>query len=100
MRKENVIIISPSFYPDKIGIANYNYLTAKFFSNNKFRVHVVTAMPYYPEWKIKKPYDKAPFYLKETIGKDIIVYRTKMYVPTKPSTVKRKFQVLHFLFFL
>ena len=99
MRKENIIIISPSFYPDKIGIANYNYLTAKFFSNNKHRVHVVTAMPYYPEWKIKKPYDKAPFYLKETIGKGIIVYRTKMYVPTKPTTVKRIFQVLHFLFF-
>ena len=94
MRKENIIIISPSFYPDKIGIANYNYLTAKFFSNNKYRVHVVTAMPYYPEWKIKKPYDKAPFYLKETIGKGIIVYRTRMYVPTKPTTVKRILQVL------
>lgn len=96
MKNKEIIIISPSFYPDKIGISYYNFLKARYLSKKKYTVHVLTAMPYYPEWEIKKPYLKSPLFVREKLEENIFLYRIKMYVPNKPNAAKRIFQTLHF----
>jgi len=50
-------------------------------------VRVVTAPPYYPEWKVSNEYASG-YYRKEQVN-GVEVYRCPLYVPEKPSGLKR-----------
>jgi colanic acid biosynthesis glycosyl transferase WcaI len=58
-------------------------------------VNVVTAMPYYPQWKIQPPYDQSSRYLEEKLG-NLSVFRHKQYVPETPTFSKRILHILSF----
>jgi colanic acid biosynthesis glycosyl transferase WcaI len=71
------------------------------------QVRVVTAPPFYPEWRIGKGFLGWKFAKKKTCfplpelslalaGGDITVYRCPLWVPAKPSGLKR---ILHFASF-
>lgn len=89
------LLISPFFYPDEIGIALYNKLTVEYLLEKKQDVSIITAVPYYPEWKIKQPYDKAKLFSREKYLA-ATVFRVKHFVPKKPTALKRVLQLLHF----
>lgn len=89
------MLISPFFYPDEIGIALYNKKTADYLSQKGHQVTILTSIPYYPEWKIKPPYDKAPLFCKEKESATTIL-RVKHYVPKRPTALKRIIQLIHF----
>jgi colanic acid biosynthesis glycosyl transferase WcaI len=89
------LIISPFFFPDEIGIAFYNKRIADYLYQKGHQVTILTSVPYYPEWKIKPPYDKAPIFCKEKDSKATIL-RVKQYVPKRPTAFKRIIQLLHF----
>ena len=91
------LLISPFFYPDEIGIALYNKLTLEYLLKKKHDVSIITAVPYYPEWKIKQPYDKAKLFSREKYLA-ATVFRVKHFVPKKPTALKRVLQLLHFKF--
>lgn len=58
-------------------------------------VSVLTSVPYYPEWKIKSPYDTGPLFGKENyLGATI--FRVKLFVPRTPTAFKRVLQLMHF----
>lgn len=60
-----------------------------------YKVSVLTSVPYYPEWKIKAPYDKSTLFGKENyLG--ATVFRVKQYVPKTPTAFKRVLQLMHF----
>ncbi len=61
-------------------------------------VRVVAAPPYYPAWKIREDY-RRPFYRKESAPGEPTVYRTPLYVPAKPSGLKRMVHLFSFLLF-
>jgi colanic acid biosynthesis glycosyl transferase WcaI len=91
----NILLISPFFYPDEIGIALYNKLTVEYLLKKKHDVSVITSVPYYPEWKIKTPYDSVTLFKKENyLG--ATVFRVKQFVPRRPTAFKRALQLMHF----
>jgi colanic acid biosynthesis glycosyl transferase WcaI len=51
-------------------------------------VHVVTAPPYYPEWKIREDYRDTPYRIERVPGKPL-VFRTPLWVPKEPTGLKR-----------
>lgn len=90
-----ILLISPFFYPDEVGIALYNRLTVDYLLKKKHYVSIITAVPYYPEWSIKPPYDKAKLFTKEKYL-EATVFRVKHYVPKKPTAINRILQLIHF----
>jgi colanic acid biosynthesis glycosyl transferase WcaI len=89
------VLISPFFYPDEIGIALYNKLTVDYLLKNKYDVSIITAVPYYPEWRVKEPYVKAKLFTKEKYL-EATVFRIKLFVPKNPTAIKRVLQLAHF----
>lgn len=82
-----ITVISLNFYPEDTAIGLYSTQMAEFLAENH-EVEIITAFPYYPQWKIQEDYRKKPFFFKETIG-SLSIYRTKQYVPSNPSFLKR-----------
>lgn len=96
--EKSVLIIGINFSPELTGIGKYTGEMVDWLIENNFYCTTVTAFPYYPYWKIQKPY-KNRFYKRETLknGK-LHIYRCPMYVPEQPSGLKRLIQ--EFSFFL
>lgn len=92
----NTILISPFFAPDDSGIPLYNTSTIEYIAENESEVTVLTGVPFYPQWKIKPPYDTSKRFFNEKNGK-INVFRVKMYVPKTPTFIKRIIQIIHFV---
>lgn len=95
------MLIGYNFSPEPTGIGKYSSEMIHWLANNGYDCTVLTTYPYYPYWKVQEPYRKKRFwYLKETTkfesGGSITVHRCPMYVPSKPSGLKR--MILDFSF--
>jgi len=82
-----VLIYGVNYVPELTGIGKYSGEMAEWLVKQGHEVRVVTAPPYYPEWKISQGYD-AYWYASETF-KGVKVIRCPLYVPAKPSGLKR-----------
>lgn len=95
---KRILVIGINFAPELTGIGKYTGEMVNWLADNNYDCSVVTAFPYYPHWKVQEPY-KSNFYKREILkdGK-IKLYRCPLYVPQKPSGLKR---IIHdFSFFL
>jgi len=91
-----ITIISLNFFPEDTAIGLYSTQMAEFLSE-KHQVEIITAFPYYPQWKIYAPYKNKRCLLKESKG-EMTIYRSKQYVPSHPSFFKRILLMLTFTF--
>lgn len=62
-----------------------------------FDVTVITGFPYYPQWEIREDYKSKPYLFKETIN-GVKVIRSKQYVPSNPTFLKRILHLISFTF--
>lgn len=85
-----ILIYGLNYYPEIVGTGKYTTELAEYFSTQNNEVRVITANPYYPEWKVKKN-----FFSIEKI-KNCIVYRSPIYVPKKPNGLNRVIHLLSF----
>lgn len=85
-----ILIHGINFFPELTGIGKYTGELAQFLSQKGNQVRVVTAPPYYPQWKINCPYSGG-LYKQEKID-EIEVIRCPLWVPSKPTGWNR---VLH-----
>lgn len=102
-----ILIYSLNFHPEIIGIGKYCGEMADWLKNNGYDVHVITAYPYYPSWKISNSYSKYLWSIEFING--VKVYRCPLWVPNNPTAIKRlihlftftltSFPVLFFHFF-
>ena len=67
---------------------------AGWLSSKGHEVDVITAAPYYPEWKVHCGYSGSRFANSNRDG--VSIYRCPLYVPSRPSTFKR---ILHLFSF-
>lgn len=88
------LICSLNYAPDLIGISKYTTEMAEWLAARGHDVAVVTAPPYYPDWKIGEGY-RAWVYRHERIN-GVRVYRVPLYVPKNPSGTKRLIHLLSF----
>ena len=89
-----ILIYSANFAPEPTGIGKYSGEMAEWLVSQGHEVRVVSAPPYYPDWKIAKGY-RGPFYRYE-VWKGVRVWRAPVWVPAQPSGLKR---ILHLLSF-
>ncbi|MEN9355600.1 MAG: hypothetical protein RL318_2925 [Fibrobacterota bacterium] len=76
-----------NFGAEETGVGHYTYEMARFFAQAGHEVTVICAPPYYPWWKVQEPH-RSWKYARESIdGMNVI--RCPIYVPSRPSGVKR-----------
>lgn len=91
-----VVIYSINYFPELIGIGKYNGEMAEWLADQGHDVTVITAPPYYPAWKIKSGYSSFS-YKKERLNL-VNVIRCPIWVPSKPSGLKRILHLFSFAF--
>jgi colanic acid biosynthesis glycosyl transferase WcaI len=89
-----ILLYSVNFAPEPTGIGKYSGEMAAWLVKHGHSVHVVTAPPYYPRWKVGSGYDWPP-YRRET-WQGAAVWRAPLWVPKAPGGLAR---VLHLLSF-
>ncbi len=82
-----ILIYGLNFYPELTGIGKYTGELAAYLAAKHHEVRVITAPPYYPQWKVNKPY-RSWQYLQEK-WEGVEVFRCPLWVPGNPSGVKR-----------
>ena len=88
-----VLIYGINFTPELTGIGKYSGEMAEWLADQGHDVRVITAPPYYPEWKINEKY--VNFYSCST-SKNMMVIRCPLYVPSKPTALKRLLHLVSF----
>lgn len=82
-----ILIVGIDYWPDVTGIAPYTTQFAEYLAEQGDDVHVITGMPYYPEWAIKHGYARR-LRKTETIN-GVTLHRRRQYVPRKQSALRR-----------
>jgi colanic acid biosynthesis glycosyl transferase WcaI len=89
-----ILVVGINYAPELIGIAKYTTEMCNELRRKGHEVTVVTAPPYYPDWRISRPYS-GRVYSSEIVD-GIKVVRCPLYVPSLPRALAR---ILHHLSF-
>jgi colanic acid biosynthesis glycosyl transferase WcaI len=94
LSKKKILFIGYNFSPELTGIGKYSGEMMHWMATEGYDCTVLTAYPYYPQWKVQEPYRKSRFWYKKEIqnfesGGKLTVIRCPMYVPKNPSGLKR-----------
>ena len=97
-----ILIYGLNFSPELTGIGKYTGEMAEWLAVQGHEVRVVTAPPYYPQWRVADGY--ANGWRQETVQgsrdkkqqADFAVYRCPLWVPSKLSGVKRLLHLASF----
>lgn len=92
-----ILIYGVNFSPELTGIGKYTGEMAEWLAEQGYDIHVITAPPYYPAWKISKGYSVCR-YTRET-AKKITITRCPIWVPAQPKAFTRIIHLLSFAFF-
>lgn len=88
-----ILIYGINYSPELTGIGKYTGEMAAWLAAEGYDVRVVTAPPYYPEWRILKGYKNA----YSQIDQDgVQVVRCPLFVPSKPSAITRFLHLISF----
>ena len=90
----HILIHGYNYAPELTGIGRYTGEMATWLASHGHQVTVLTAPPYYPEWKVHHDYQDRGW-LQEWL-EGVEVFRVPMYVPTQVSNIKRMILELSF----
>jgi len=85
-----VLIYGVNYAPELTGIGKYSGEMAEWLARQGHEVRVVTAPPYYPEWKVAEGHSAVRYHRENMNG--VQIWRCPLYVPQHPSGLKR---ILH-----
>ncbi|WP_415895049.1 WcaI family glycosyltransferase [Neptuniibacter sp. PT34_22] len=80
------LLYSLNYKPELTGIGKYNGDLAQYLVDKKANVTVMTAPPYYPEWKVHEGFSNKFSAVNDS---GVQVLRSPLYVPKSVSTLKR-----------
>ncbi len=86
----NIVLYGINYSPELTGTGKYSGEMGAWLSEAGHQVAVVTAPPYYPEWRIKQGFSGRRW--RKNIENGVKVIRCPVYVPTEVSALKR---ILH-----
>lgn len=100
--KKSILLIGYNFNPEPTGIGKYSGEMISWLGEKGYDCTVITTYPYYPFWKVQEPYYKSRYwYTTENqelpSGGKIKVHRCPIYVPEKPTGIRRMLLDLTFL---
>jgi colanic acid biosynthesis glycosyl transferase WcaI len=90
-----VAIVGINYAPEPTGIPVYTTGMAEYLAGQGHEVTVYTGFPYYPHWA-KSPEDRRRLFRRETFN-GVNVRRHYVYVPRRPSALKRMIHELSFV---
>lgn len=101
--KKSILLIGYNYSPEPTGIGKYSGEMIEWLAESGYACTVITTYPYYPYWKVQEPYRNNRFWFKTEnqsfpSGGSIKVIRCPVYVPIKPSGIKRIILDFTFLF--
>jgi colanic acid biosynthesis glycosyl transferase WcaI len=91
-----ILIYGLNYAPELTGIGKYTGEMAAWLAERGHEVRVVTAPPYYPAWRIRDDY-RGAWYRTEREPGHPVVYRTPLYVPQRPTGLKRIAHLVSFM---
>jgi colanic acid biosynthesis glycosyl transferase WcaI len=91
-----ILIYGLNYAPELTGIGKYTGEMAEWLAERGHEVRVVTAPPYYPAWRIRDDY-QGSWYRTERVPGQPVVHRTPLYVPDRPTGLKRIAHLLSFM---
>ena len=94
MRRRRILVIGINYSPELTGIGKYTGETGAWLAAQGGIVQVVTSHPYYPEWRTREGSRAWLFRRENLAGAEVI--RCPMYVPRKPTPMRRVCQDLSF----
>lgn len=89
-----ILVNSINHSPDLTGIGKYTGEMVKWLVDQGHEVRVVTAPPYYPQWRVLSGYSSLLYKLERLNGARVI--RCPLWVPKSPSGLKRVFHLASF----
>jgi colanic acid biosynthesis glycosyl transferase WcaI len=89
-----VLILGLNFAPELTGVGRYTADFAAWLSECGHEVRVITAPPYYPEWRVRPGYAAAAW-RREAIGR-VGVLRCPLWLPQAITTLTRIVHLLSF----
>lgn len=95
-----ILIYGINFSPELTGIGKYTGEMADWLAAQGHEIEVVTAPPYYPAWQVGAGY-RAWAYAQESaqesgIDEHYKIWRCPLWIPTKPSGLKRLLHLASF----
>ena len=91
-----ILLISTNYSPELTGVGKYSGEMISWLAERGHEVRVVCAPPYYPQWRVGKGYSSWKFQIENSLNKK--VYRCPLWVPAKPSGLKRLIHLASFAF--
>lgn len=89
-----ILLVGINYAPELTGIGKYSSEMAEWLAGAGHEVRVVTAPPYYPEWRVAEGYT-AWSYRAETM-RGVSVWRCPVWVPARPSGLTRLLHLASF----
>jgi len=89
-----VLIVSMNTAPELVGVGKYTGELASSLADQGHAVRVVAAPPYYPDWQVRAGWSRWRWQ-RETSGK-VVTYRCPLYVPRRPSGLRRMLHLASF----
>ncbi|SUG55022.1 glycosyltransferase [Salmonella enterica subsp. diarizonae] len=81
-----ILVYGINYSPELTGIGKYTGEMVAWMAREGHEVRVITAPPYYPQWKVGERYSAWRYCREEG---EATVWRCPLYVPKQPSTLKR-----------
>lgn len=85
-----ILLYGINYAPELTGIGKYSGELGAWLAARGHTVEVITAHPYYPEWRVPASHRGKRWFLERIEG--VCVYRTPLYVPGKATSLRR---ILH-----
>ena len=89
-----ILLYGINYSPELTGIGKYSGEMAAWLAAQGHEVRVVTAPPYYPDWKVWQGFSSWRFNQCQEAGVSVI--RCPLYVPAKPTAIKRLLHLASF----
>ncbi|MBO0933194.1 WcaI family glycosyltransferase [Fibrella aquatilis] len=83
----NLLIYDINYAPELTGVGKYTGEMGSWLAAQGHTVDVITAMPYYPEWRVHPAYRGRGWFTEHIDG--VTVHRCPLYVPNKVTSLSR-----------
>jgi len=80
-----ILVIGINYKPERTSVGPFTTGLCEHLAAQGHEVTVVTAFPYYPEWRVWDAY-RGSYYRREAIN-GVTIHRVRHYVPRKPSSL-------------
>jgi len=93
--QKRILLLGLNFSPELVGVGRYTGDLAVYLSQRGYKICVVTAPPYYPEWNVMNGFSQTAYGIESKEG--MVIYRCPLWVPKRPGNLSRLLHLISFV---